>query len=71
MFLPPGNFDILTPLVLPNDVSIVGVTAKHTRIRMLGVTSATNLLTMGENCFVSRCGFDLTSSQHVDLKGVV
>ena len=69
----PGTYTLTRGLVLPNGISLRGMSLQTTIIQM-NVTSSTTLLTMGEQCRVEDLTLNLTctgSTADVVLKGIV
>ena len=66
----PGTYDLSASLVLPNNISIRGMSLQTTIIQMLNVTSNTTLITMGENTRVEDLTLKLTSQGHYNLTGI-
>ena len=69
----PGTYTLTTGLVLPNGISLRGMSLQTTTIQM-NVTSSTTMLTMGEQCRVEDLTLNLTctgSTADVVLKGIV
>ena len=69
----PGTYTLASGLVLPNGISLRGLSLQTTIIQM-NVTSSTTLLTMGEQCRVEDLTINLTctgSTAGVVLKGIV
>ena len=68
-----GTYTLSTGLVLPNGISLRGISLQTCIIQM-NVTSSTTMLTMGENCRVEDLTLNLTctgSTADVVLKGIV
>ena len=69
----PGTYTLTRGLVLPNGISLRGMSLQTTIIQM-NVTSSTTLLTMGEQCRVEDLTLNRTctgSTADVVLKGIV
>jgi len=69
----PGTYTLASGLVLPNGISLRGMSLQTCIIQM-NVTSSTTLLTMGEQCRVEDLTLNLTctgSTAGVVLKGIV
>ena len=66
----PGTYNLTSPIVLPNNISIRGTSLQTTTIQMLNVTSNTTLITMGENTRVEDLTLKLTSQGHYNLTGI-
>jgi hypothetical protein len=66
----PGTYNLSASLVLPNNISIRGLSVQTTIIQMLNVTSNTTLITMGENTRVEDLTLKLTSQGHYALTGI-
>jgi len=69
----PGTYTITSPIVLPNGVSLRGVSLQ-TCVLQSNVTTSATMLTMGEGCRVEDLSLTLNctgSTNNVVLKGVV
>ena len=66
----PGIYNI-TPITLPSNISIRGISVQNVTLQMTNVTSDTTLLTMGENSRIEDITLKLTSSGHYNLVGVL
>ena len=71
IWLLPGNHNISAGITLPSGVSLRGMSLQTTTIQLLGATSNTTLITMGEQTRVEDLTLKLTSADHHTLKGVV
>lgn len=69
--LHPGTHTLTAGVTLPTGVNLVSLSLYSVTVQMLNVTADTTLLTMGEGCAVENVSFNLTSTQHRTLKGVV
>jgi hypothetical protein len=67
LYLLPGNHDLTSGIVMPDNVSIRGVSVENTKIRLLGVTQNTTMIEMGNNNRIEDVYFHLQSNLHVDL----
>jgi hypothetical protein len=56
---------------MDNITCLCGQNAKGTIIELVNVEEDTTLITMGENCLIENLTFNLTSTEHHILKGVV
>lgn len=68
VFVQPGTYN--ESLVIPDNVSLQGVSAQSVVIQRLNVTSNTTLITMGNNTRADTFTANLSSSSNVDLIGV-
>ena len=66
----PGTYNLTAGITIPANCSIRGLSLQTVTLQMLGVTSATTLVTMGENTRIEDCTLKLTSSAAVDLTGI-
>jgi hypothetical protein len=66
----PGTYNLSAGLVLPNNISIRGMSVQTTIIQMLNVTGNTTLITMGENTRIEDLTLKLTSQGHYALTGM-
>lgn len=69
----PGTYTLSTGITIPNGVSVRGFSLQ-TVIIQLNVTNSATMVTMGENCRVEDCTFNLTctgTTNNVVLKGFV
>jgi hypothetical protein len=64
----PGTYN--ESFTIPNGVSILGIDLASVIIS-LNTTTATDLITMGENTRLENVTLSLTSSNHVQLRGIV
>ena len=71
IFLRPGNHDLTTGIVVPTGVAIRGASLAVSKLRMLGVVASTDLVTMGVSTRLEDVTLELTSAQHVALRGIV
>jgi hypothetical protein len=60
-----------TGIALPAGICLRGLNIQTCILQITGVTTATTLLTMNENCRVEDLTLNLTSSGHYTLKGIV
>ena len=67
----PGVYELSSGITIPNKCSIRGVSLQTVTIQMTNVTSATTLITMGENTRVEDVTLKLTASAAHDLTGVL
>lgn len=65
-----GTYNLPSGITLPTGVAVRGTSTQTTTIQMLGVTSATTLVTMGIQTRLEDVTLNLTSSADVDLIGV-
>lgn len=73
VWIQPGTYTITSPIVLPNGVSMRGLSLQTVVLRA-DVTSSFTMLTMGENCRVEDLSLTLNctgSTNNVVLKGIV
>ena len=68
VFVQPGLYN--ESLVIPDNVSLQGVSAQSVVVQRLNVTTSTTLITMGANCRVDTLTANLSSSANVNLIGV-
>jgi hypothetical protein len=64
----PGTYN--ESFIIPSGVSIIGINSNAVIISQ-NVTTATDLVTMGENSRLENVTLSLTSSSHVQLRGIV
>jgi Collagen triple helix repeat (20 copies) len=67
----PGKYNLSAGITIPAGTALRGANTQTTTIQMLGVTSDTTLLTMGENTRVEDLTLLLRSAGHYTLKGIV
>lgn len=67
----PGTYNLTAGINIPNGIALRGLNIQTCVIQMLGVTSNTTLINMGESCRVEDLTLNLTSStDNVNLKGI-
>jgi len=66
----PGTYNLTAGITIPANCSMRGLSTQTVTLTMLGVTSATTLVTMGENTRIEDMTLKLTSSASVDLTGI-
>jgi len=66
----PGTYNLTAGITIPANCSMRGLSVQTVTLQMLGVTSATTLVTMGENTRIEDMTLKLTSSAAVDLTGI-
>ena len=66
----PGTYNLTAGITIPANCSMRGLSTQTVTLQMLGVTSATTLVTMGENTRIEDMTLKLTSSAAVDLTGI-
>jgi collagen type VII alpha len=67
----PGKYNLSAGITIPAGTALRGANVQTTTIQMLGVTSDTTLVTMGENTRVEDVTLLLRSAGHYTLKGIV
>jgi len=67
----PGTYNLSAGITIPDNSSIIGIQQHNVIVQMQNVTNDTTLLTMGENTVVENITFNLTSTGHHTLKGVI
>lgn len=65
----PGVYN--ESIIIPDNRSVVGLSFKEVIIQKTDVTTATDLVTMGENSSLQNVTLNLTSALHVSLRGGV
>lgn len=65
----PGTYS--ETIVMPAGVALRGISTKAVTIQQLLVTSATDLLTMADNCRVEDVTLNLSTNANVQIRGVV
>lgn len=65
----PGTYN--ETIVMPSNVALRGISTKTVIIQRILVTSATDLLTMADNCRVEDVTLTLTTNANVQIRGVV
>lgn len=65
----PGTYSVSSPLTLPSNCSITGLSLQTCKIQMT-TSSATTMITMGENTRIEHLTILLTGTADVDLTGV-
>ena len=71
VMLRPGVYEEANPIILPDDVALIGFSHSNTTIQMSNVATSTVLLTMGENSSVENLDLRLTAAGHQTLTGVL
>lgn len=70
MWILPGSYNLTSPLTLPSNISMRGMSLQNVNLYMSNVTSNTTMITMGENCRIEDITLNLHSSGHYDLIGI-
>jgi hypothetical protein len=71
VYILPGTYTLSSGITIPNGVSIRGMSLQTCTLQMVNVTSATTLVTMGENTRIEDLTLRLTSGGHYALTGVL
>ena len=71
VYILPGTYTLTSGITIPSGVSIRGMSLQTCTVQMLNVTSATTLITMGENTRLEDLTLRLTSVGHYTLTGIV
>jgi len=66
----PGIYNLTSGLVMPDGVSMRGISLQSCVIQMTNVTADTTLLTMGSNSRIEDLALSLTSTGHYTLIGI-
>ena len=66
----PGTYNLTAGINIPNGIALRGLSTQTCIIQLLGVTSNTTLINMGENCRIEDLTLNLTSAGHYTLKGM-
>ena len=66
----PGIYDLSSPIVMPDGVSMRGINVQSSVIQMTNVIGNTTLLTMGSNSRIEDLTLNLTSTGHYTLIGI-
>ena len=66
----PGIYNLTSGIVMPDGVSMRGLSLQSCVIQMTNVTADTTLLTMGSNSRIEDLALSLTSSGHYTLIGI-
>jgi hypothetical protein len=69
VYVLPGSYN--ESITIPAGVAVEGISGSNTIIQQLNVTVNTDLVTMGENSRLEFVNLNLTSAQHVNLRGIV
>jgi hypothetical protein len=70
IWIMPGTYNLNAGLTLSNQIALRGLNTQTCTLQMLGVTTDTTLLTMGENCRVEDLSLRLGSTEHHKLIGI-
>ena len=70
VWIMPGTYNI-PQIVLPSNIALRGMNLQTCILQATGATGPYTLLTMGENCRVEDLTFNLTSSGHYTLTGIL
>ena len=70
IWIMPGTYNLNAGLILSNQIALRGLNTQTCTLQMLGVTTDTTLLTMGENCRVEDLSLRLESTEHHKLIGI-
>jgi hypothetical protein len=71
VYILPGTHTLSSGIIIPNGVSIRGMSLQTCTLQMVNVTSATTLITMGENTRIEDLTLRLTSLGHYTLTGIL
>ena len=71
VYILPGTHTLSSGIIIPNGVSVRGMSLQTCTLQMLNVTSATTLVTMGENTRIEDLTLRLTSGGHYALTGIL
>jgi len=71
VYILPGTHTLSSGIIIPNGVSMRGMSLQTCTLQMLNVTSATTLVTMGENTRIEDLTLRLTSGGHYALTGIL
>lgn len=71
VYILPGTHTLSSGITIPSGVSIRGMSLQTCTVQMLNVTTATTLITMGENTRIEDLTLRLTSVGHYTLTGIV
>ena len=71
VYILPGTYTLSSGITIPSGVSIRGMSLQTCTVQMLNVTTATTLITMGENTRLEDLTLRLTSVGHYTLTGIV
>uniref|UniRef100_A0A6C0CK03 DUF1565 domain-containing protein n=1 Tax=viral metagenome TaxID=1070528 RepID=A0A6C0CK03_9ZZZZ len=66
----PGIYNLTSPIVMPDGVSMRGLNVQSSIIQMTNVIADTTLLTMGSNSRIEDLTLNLTSTGHYTLIGI-
>jgi hypothetical protein len=66
----PGIYNLSSPIVMPDGVSMRGLNVQSSVIQMTNVIANTTLLTMGSNSRIEDLSLNLTSTGHYTLIGI-
>ena len=66
----PGIYNLTSPIVMPDGVSMRGLNVQSSIIQMTNVIADTTLLTMGSNSRIEDLTLTLTSTGHYTLIGI-
>ena len=71
IYILPGTYNLTAGIVIPNDVSIRGMSVQTCIVQMLNVTADTTLVTVVSQTRIEDLTLKLTSQEHRTLKGIV
>jgi len=71
IYILPGYYNLKRGIIIPDSISIQGISSQTCIIQMLNVSSDTTLIKMKNNCCLENVTLILTSNGHYNLKGIV